>query len=133
MVFGRQDQRAESRLTRHPRPTHRIQLARSEDRWVFFARPPLTARERVHAEMQEQRQLAALPLELPCGRDRQDGTCRQQSRFLRQRVRESQCRRAQRQSERAPPAGSLACQAAPPSTPSKAARQLLRRGLKHVP
>lgn len=63
-MLGRQDERATTTGTRSTRPLARVQLRGRKDGRILLAVAPLTVGERVDAEVQEERQLVTLPVEL---------------------------------------------------------------------
>src|SRR5688572_11956724 len=92
VVLRGQDERAKACALRDTRPAARIERCRVEDRRRLGAVAPLAVGERVHPEMQEDRELVAVPLPL-CGGgnrpvERATGTAaaRQRARAQRQRT-----------------------------------------------
>ena len=68
MVLGREDHHPESGRPGRARPLPGIERRGREDARVFLAVAPLAVRERVDAEVKEEGELVALPLELGGGR-----------------------------------------------------------------
>src|SRR5439155_15564015 len=64
VVLCGENHRAEARRARGPRPLPRVERRRREDARVFAAVAPLAIGEGVDAEVQEERELIPLPLEL---------------------------------------------------------------------
>ena len=67
-MFRREDHRAEPRLLRHTSPLPGVEFRGRKDGGRFLAVPPLAIGEGVHAEVDEHRELIALPLQLGGGR-----------------------------------------------------------------
>src|SRR5687767_4675597 len=76
-MFRCEDHRAESRLLRHTSPLPGVELRGRKDGGRFLAVPPLAIGKRVHAEVDEHRELIALPLQLSGGRHGPDPLPRQ--------------------------------------------------------
>ena len=74
VMLRREDQRAEAGGLRRACPLSRVEPSRIEDGRVFLAVPPFTVGEGVHPEMEEHRQLVALPGQLRLARHRECGT-----------------------------------------------------------
>ena len=94
MMLGREDHRAEAARLRGTRPLPRIQVRRREDRRILAAVAPLAIGEGVDAEVQEERELVALPRELRGRRARArpldpPGACPERSRRVGRQRRQS--------------------------------------------
>src|SRR5262245_23835794 len=64
VMLGREDHAAEAGTLGRARPLARVELVRIEDPRAFAAVAPLLPGEGIHGEMDEHRQLFALPCEL---------------------------------------------------------------------
>jgi hypothetical protein len=73
VVLGGEDQRARTCRAGRARPLARVEARGIEDRGILGAVAPLAVGERVHPEVQEERELVALPAQLRRRRQRADG------------------------------------------------------------
>ena len=77
VMFGGEDHRAKPSRPRRPRPLPGVEPGGRENRRVLRTVAPLSVGERVHAEMQEERQLVLLPFQLRARRRGPSVPCEQ--------------------------------------------------------